>query len=226
MKKRILIAAALFSILCAAVISYFCFFRSKTVRIACVGDSITWGAYLKNRSRECYPSRLQQYLGNSYTVKNFGVNSATVQKDGDKPYWNQKAFQNSTSFSPDIVFLMLGTNDTKTQNWKDLSRFRQDYAALVDHYLSLPSQPEVYILTPPPVFSLENDGEIRFSMHREILAQEITAIKDIAAKKGCTVIDINEALSGQSQYFTLDGVHPDSKGAQVIAETVYRVLQN
>lgn len=221
MKKRI-ITAAFLTIVLAAAISYFCFFRSKPVRIACVGDSITWGAYLKNRSRECYPARLQQYLENSYLVKNFGVNSATVQSDGDKPYRDQKAFKNSAAFSPDVVFLMLGTNDTKTQNWKDAASFRDAYAALTDYYLSLPSHPKVYILTPPPVFSLEGDGQIRFSMHQENLAQEIIVMKEIARERDITVIDINKALTGQSRYFSLDGVHPDSEGAKIIAQTVYK----
>ena len=100
MKKRTFFAAACLGTACAAAVFSIVFFRPKAVRIACVGDSITWGAYLKNRSRECYPARLQQLLGNSYLVKNFGVNSATVQSSGDKPYREQPAFERSAAFSP------------------------------------------------------------------------------------------------------------------------------
>ncbi|MGI6007772.1 MAG: GDSL-type esterase/lipase family protein [Ruminococcus sp.] len=222
MKKKILITAACLAAVCIAALSYLYLFSSRPVRIACVGDSITWGAYLEKRSRECYPARLQQYLGKTFLVKNFGVNSATVQKSGDKPYWEQDAFLNSAAFAPDVVFLMLGTNDTKTQNRQGLSQFRQDYTDMIDYYLSLSSHPRVYILTPPPIFSLEGDGTVRFAMHPDTLLQEITVMKEVAAEKKLPVIDIYRKLSGQSQYFTLDGVHPDREGADVIAQTVYR----
>lgn len=222
MKKKFFLTAACLGIVCAAAVFSITFFNPGAVRIACVGDSITWGAYLKNRSRECYPSRLQQLLGNSYLVKNFGVNSATVQISGDKPYRKQNAFERSASFSPDVVFLMLGTNDTKSENWKDIDSFRREYEKLVDFYLDLPSSPRLYILTPPPLFSLEEDGSIRFSMHREYLALEISALKDIAEERNLPLIDIHEALTGEEQFFTLDGVHPDRNGAQLIAETVSR----
>lgn len=222
MKKRTFFAAACLGAACAAAVFSIVFFRPKAVRIACVGDSITWGAYLKNRSRECYPARLQQLLGNSYLVKNFGVNSATVQSSGDKPYREQPAFERSAAFSPNVVFLMLGTNDTKKGNWKDIDSFCRDYEKLIDFYLALPSSRRLYILTPPPLFSLEKDGAIRFAMHREYLNLEIALLKDIAEERNIPLIDIHEALLGQEQFFTLDGVHPDCGGAQLIAETVCR----
>ena len=145
-----------------------------------------------------------------------------MQSSGDKPYREQPAFERSAAFSPNVVFLMLGTNDTKKGNWKDIDSFCRDYEKLIDFYLALPSSPRLYILTPPPLFSLEKDGAIRFAMHREYLNLEIALLKDIAEERNIPLIDIHEALLGQEQFFTLDGVHPDCGGAQLIAETVCR----
>ena len=75
----------------------------NTIHVACVGDSITNGTE--------YPSDLWMKLGANYTVGNFGVGGATVSLDSDKPYMNQTDFQSAKQFLPNIVVIMLGTND-------------------------------------------------------------------------------------------------------------------
>ncbi len=87
------------------------------IRIACVGDSITFGATIKNRTQHCYPAELGGLLGKKYEVRNFGVNGATLLKRGDRPYWKLPAFKAATDFAPTIVIIKLGTNDTKPKNW-------------------------------------------------------------------------------------------------------------
>ena len=88
---------------------------SKT-RVACVGDSITYGAGVAGRESNSYPAVLGKLLGDKYEVKNFGVSGATLLKKGDNPYWRQGAFKKATDFKPNIVVIKLGTNDTKPQN--------------------------------------------------------------------------------------------------------------
>ena len=67
----------------------FCIFLAVTVlsgradsvtRIACVGDSITYGAAIRDRANHCYPKVLGDLLGKGYTVRNYGVNGATLLK--------------------------------------------------------------------------------------------------------------------------------------------------
>jgi len=81
------------------------------IRIACVGDSITYGAGIKGRVTKSYPAQLQELLGATYNVGNFGVSGRTLLKKGDKPYWENKAYKNALDFKPDIVIIKLGTND-------------------------------------------------------------------------------------------------------------------
>src|SRR5271168_4090727 len=100
------------------------------IRVACVGDSITFGAGVTKGWP--YPAQLGRMLGSGYDVRNFGVSGATLLRAGDKPYDKQKAFPAALAFKPDIVILMLGTNDTKPQNWgPHAAEFDADYRWLV-----------------------------------------------------------------------------------------------
>src|SRR3954451_2825248 len=79
------------------------------IKVACVGDSITYGSGLKDRAKESYPVVLQGLLGDKYEVRNFGVSGATLLKKGDKPYDKEKAYPQALDFRPDIVVIKLGT---------------------------------------------------------------------------------------------------------------------
>jgi len=62
------------------------------IKIACVGNSITYGSGVANREKNAYPEQLQSMLGNTYEVRNFGVGGRTLLKKGDKPYWETEAY--------------------------------------------------------------------------------------------------------------------------------------
>ena len=68
---------------------------SETIRVACIGDSITYGYSIKNRTKDCYPAQLGRMLGDEWQVRNFGVSGATLLKKGDLPYWDQQAFKDT-----------------------------------------------------------------------------------------------------------------------------------
>jgi acyl-CoA thioesterase-1 len=106
-------------------------------RIACVGDSITYGYGLASPSQQSYPAVLQTLLGTQHTVSNFGTSGCTLLKKGDKPYWNDANFGASDAFKPDVVVVMLGTNDAKPQNWAYQADFASDYGSMIDHYRAL-----------------------------------------------------------------------------------------
>ena len=55
-----------------------------TVKLACVGDSITQGVGAKRG--KSWPSQLQQMLGDKWKVENFGLSGATLMNSGNKPY--------------------------------------------------------------------------------------------------------------------------------------------
>ena len=55
------------------------------IRVACIGDSITWGFTLLNPWRQSYPALLQEKLGPEYAVRNFGYNDAAARFDPTTP---------------------------------------------------------------------------------------------------------------------------------------------
>ena len=117
------------------------------IRVACIGDSITWGFTLLRPSKQSYPALLQEKLGQDYDVRNFGYNDASARFDADTPYVKKRVYRDSIDWNPDIVLIMLGTNDTKRRNW-DPDIFRRNYTELVRSYIDLPSRPRVILIAP------------------------------------------------------------------------------
>src|SRR3954471_17052480 len=140
------------AVVAALTSSAFAADRAAKTKVACVGDSITFGAGIKDRAKT-YPADLQNLLGDQYDVKNFGVSGATLLKKGDKPYDKEKAYKASLDFKPDVVVIKLGTNDSKPQNWdKHKDDFAVDYKAMIDAFRQANPQVKVYCAFPVPVY--------------------------------------------------------------------------
>ena len=192
----------------------------SVTRIACVGDSITYGAAIRDRANHCYPKVLGDLLGKEYTVRNYGVNGATLLKNGDRPYWKLGAFKQATDFGPNVVILKLGTNDTKPQNWgKAGKEYEADLRAMVTHFKSLPTKPTIYLCLPAPVY------QTRWGINEKTVKEGvIPVIRKVAKDEGLTVIDLYQALSGKPALFP-DKIHPNAAGAKLMAQTIHTVLK-
>lgn len=192
--------------------------RKDAVRVACIGNSITFGAGIRNRSRDSYPSVLARMLGDSYWVKNFGVSARTMMNKGDHPYMNEPAYKNALAFNPNIVVIKLGTNDSKSFNWKYKADFMKDAQTMIDAFKGLPSQPKIYLCYPSKAY-LTGDG-----INDDIISKEIIPmIKKLAKKNDLSVIDLHTAMDGMPELFP-DRIHPNEKGAQVMAKAVYQSI--
>ncbi len=196
----------------------------RGVRIACVGDSITRGFLVWHRKKNAYPAQLRAMLGERFCVRNFGVNGHAAQRTADRPYWDSEAFASSTAFKPDTVLIMLGTNDSRGDNWRGVDSFRNDYRELALHYQSLESNPAVWLLTPPALFRLGRSATVRYGMDERAIPEICGAIESLARDLGCGLIDINTATASHPEVFKLDGVHPQAAGATLIARTVFDAL--
>ena len=192
--------------------------RKDAVRVACIGNSITFGAGIKNRSRDSYPSVLARMLGDNYWVKNFGVSARTMLNKGDHPYMNEPAYKNALAFNPNIVVIKLGTNDSKSFNWKYKADFMKDAQNMINAFKGLPSQPMIYLCYPSKAY-LTGDG-----INDDIISKEIIPmIKKLAKKNDLSVIDLHTAMDGMPELFP-DRIHPNEKGAQVMAKAVYQSI--
>jgi lysophospholipase L1-like esterase len=193
---------------------------AEPTRVACVGDSITFGSGVENREKNNYPAVLGRLLGEGYEVRNFGVGGATLQKNGDKPYWSLDAFKEAVAFEPQIVVIKLGTNDSKPQNWHGAEQYEIDLQSLVTHFRELRSKPKVYLCTPVPV---HKDA---FGIRESVVAGEVVpAVKKVAERTKTPVIDLYAALKNSGKDFP-DGVHPNAAGAKRIAETVATAIRD
>jgi lysophospholipase L1-like esterase len=192
----------------------------EPVRVACVGDSITYGAGIRERDEKSYPAQLQALLGDGYLVENFGVSGATLLKEGNKPYWKLKAFTEAREFQPDLVIIKLGTNDSKPGNWKHADQFKPNYIELIESFRALDSQPAVVICRPVPVFAT------RWGINNQTVVEEvIPRIEAVAEATGVKLVDLYAPLEGKPELVP-DKVHPNAEGAGVIAETLHKVVES
>lgn len=209
-----------------AIISLFLLFiavqyvaaQKKVIKIACIGNSITYGVGTRNPAKDSYPAVLGQMLGDGYEVRNFGVSARTMLMKGDNPYMKEERYRQALDYNPDIVTIKLGTNDTKPQNWRYKSDFKKDMETMIRTLRALPSKPEIYLCYPIPAYA------VQWGINDSIIVHGVMpVINRLAAKYGLKVIDLHTPLTGMKECFA-DNVHPNEKAAVRIAQAIYRQL--
>lgn len=193
-------------------------FLAAQTKIACVGDSITFGAGIQNRDENCYPAQLQKLLGKKYEVRNFGVSARTMLNKGDRPYTQEKAYRDSLAFTPDIVIIKLGTNDAKPENWRFKADFPKDTITLIESYKELASKPRIILCFPAPVI------QTRWNITEKITRGEVARlVHQVAQSEKVEFHDFHPALQDHDAWFP-DGIHPNADGAKAMAKSIYSKL--
>lgn len=190
------------------------------IKIACIGDSITFGYGIAphDRQRYSYPAILQRLLGNDYQVANFGHNGATAVTGFDA-YVGQFEYQLSQEFAAAIDIVMLGTNDAQSIYW-DASAFQSALTKLVNSYQALPATKQVYLMQPPACYSQDLPG-MEPNINQQVVYRSVQAV---AAQLGLHVIDLFVLTRGHPKWFT-DGIHPNRAGNQKIAQLIYSKIK-
>lgn len=204
-------------LLCLSALS----FCQDRIRVACVGDSVTYGYGIKDRDNDSYPAQLQALLGSGYDVRNFGHNGATLLRHGHRPYVTLPEYTQALDFKADLVVIHLGLNDTDPRNWPNYSEeFIPDYRALIDTFRTVNPKARIWICRMTPIMH----GHHRFqSGTRDWHAQEQKAIEQVAAGAGVGLIDLYSPLFVRPDLFA-DNLHPDVEGAGIMARTVYQAI--
>ncbi|MBN1185531.1 MAG: T9SS type A sorting domain-containing protein [Bacteroidales bacterium] len=186
------------------------------VRIAFMGNSITIGTGLANPSLQCYPSQLGSLLseiyGDTCIIGNFAVSGRTMLKHGDYPLWNEVQFQRALDFAPNICFILLGTNDSKPQNWDSHGgEFLDDYQSMIDTFKQRNPLVKFIVCYPPPAF------EVVWGIRDSVIVDGVMPLVDsIVKRNNAMLIDFYHALK-DSIYLFPDYIHPNAKGAGVMA---------
>ena len=203
------------------VLSFLGFAQKKTIKVACVGNSITYGYLLENRERDAYPSVLQKKLGKPYVVGNFGKSGATLLSKGHRPYIEQEEYKQALAFAGDIVVIHLGINDTDPRNWPNYrDDFIPDYLALIDSFKKANPKAHFLIALMTPIRHTHSRFE---SGTRDWHTEIQQAIECIAKEANAQLIDFHSPLYAYPQLLP-DAVHPNAEGAAMIAQVVYSAI--
>lgn len=191
---------------------------AQPVRVACVGNSITYGTGIADREHFSYPVQLQQMLGNEYVVGNFGKPGATLLYKGHRPYVEQPEFKEALRFKGDIAVIHLGINDTDPRNWPNYrDEFVKDYLSIMDSLRAANPKVRFILARMTPIA----DRHPRFQSGTKQWHDEIqTAIETVARVSGAELIDFHEPLYPYPNLLP-DAIHPNPEGAGILAKTVY-----
>lgn len=192
-----------------------------SIKVACVGNSITYGIGVKDKEKDSYPTLLQAMLGDEYFVGNFGKPGATLLNRGHRPYTEQKEYEDALAFNADIIVIHLGVNDTDPRDWPDFrDDFIKDYISLIDSFKSVNSNARIIIAGITPIW----DRHPRFLSGTKVWQDEIRdKISVVADICGVEFIDFYSVLHNHPFMFP-DAIHPNEEGASILAKTVYSAI--
>ncbi|MDA7597709.1 GDSL-type esterase/lipase family protein [bacterium] len=216
------------SLLCSAALVLLAFQSSiaqdakPAVKIACIGDSITFGHGIKD-PEGTYPAQLQQILGAESEVRNFGNSGRSILKKSmrgkqKRAFIFMKEHEDALAFEPDIVICNLGINDLMDFD-KFEDDFVTDYIELLTAYQSLASKPRIIVWASlAPLFkghAFFEDARIE-KINREIVK--------VVKKMDIESIDMERPLRNEDALFP-DNIHPNAGGAAIIAKVTAALLK-
>jgi lysophospholipase L1-like esterase len=191
---------------------------NSPIVVACVGDSLTAEGSRPGQGL-AYPDQLQGLLGSGYKVENFGHGGGTALKKGDFTYWKKKEYPLALASKPNIVIIMLGTNDSKPQNWVYGDQYVADYRDLIKSFQALDTHPRIYLCRVPTVVEPN-----KYKISEQVSVTIRQRIDELGKELGLTVIPMDQAYGGDLSVLGTDRVHGDARGALELAQTAAKVL--
>ena len=187
------------------------------LRVACVGDSITYGDKIDDRAAQSYPAVLERLSRGRFAVGNFGVNGTTALQGTGRAWVDTEACRDALAFAPDAVVLMLGINDLGFPERSD--RYPVHLRRIVERFRALSPPPRVLLCTLTPLAP----AEAHEPANRTIRETMNPAIRAVAAETGAAVVDVSSAFPNRPDLLP-DGLHPSPEGAEIIARAVLAAL--
>ncbi|MDR3216004.1 MAG: GDSL-type esterase/lipase family protein [Clostridiaceae bacterium] len=205
------------------------------VRVAAVGDSLTYG---HSWNGESYPVALAAALGGQYNVRNLGHNGASVTGFGGDSavgaYKTTAEYAQSLAFNPDIVLIMLGSNDSSAWS-KAQAKFESEFTALVDAYKNRNPDVKIIIMTSPQIASnaaFAGNAAAAATVNNIIRTEVKLRQESVASATGATVADIHGLIrnmidGGDKDIFRVnDGVHFTWHAAQAVATFLKDIIES
>ncbi|MBO6795296.1 MAG: arylesterase [Balneolaceae bacterium] len=182
-------------------------FAQEKKTILVFGDSITAGYGLEKH--QAFPAILQEKIdsvGLNYEVINGGLSGETSAGGARRINW---VLQRQV----DIMILELGGNDGL--RGIDLSSTKQNLQTIIDNALEKYPSMEIIIagMQVPPNLGIEYTQEF-MNLYPE-LAEENDLI---------LIPTILDKVGGYDEYMLADQIHPNEKGHEIVAQTIWETL--
>lgn len=199
----------------------------KLIKVACVGDSITHGTTSSDESAYNYPVYLQRMLGYDYYVEKYGAPGFSMTSTDTFSYMSYGAmYQGSINAKPDVVIMMLGTNDCNPfddyKDWTNPQRantFKMSAVTMINAYMRANKDVQIYMMTPPTVPQ-------NADWANNVKTYAVPLVTEVAESKGCYLIDIYSWSLKNTKVFAGDGLHPKNGTYENLAKAVYDGLKD
>lgn len=192
------------------------------LKVACVGNSITYGYGTPDPSTDSYPAQLKTMIDTTrYEVRNFGKSRATLVEGTYFPYASQPEHDAAIAFAPDVVVIHLGVNDTDPRVWPDhRDDFIAHYLRLIDRFRTANPNVRVIIANASPLTVAHGRYKSSTMDWRYQVREAIATVAEITESE---LIDFETALIDHQNTIT-DAVHPNKRGLGYLAEMVAKAL--
>jgi lysophospholipase L1-like esterase len=205
--------------------------KQRVLRVACIGDSITYGLGLANREKDSYPAQLQKMLDEmfpgEYEVRNFGNSGRGIYLDSmrgseKRGFRYMPEHKAALAWKPDIVISNLGINDNgeyikEYTGGRKRGQFIDDYLALLGDYRKANPKVKPFIWTK---LSPLAEGQRFYRSPEPFLMQ--ADLEEVAKRMSAVGIDMQEPLREEmDDIFARDKIHPNAEGARIIAEKTF-----
>lgn len=205
------------------------------IKVACIGDSITYGYGIADRANDSYPAQLQKLLDakepGKYEVRNFGNSGRGIYLDSmrgreKRGFRWMKEHKAALEWKPDIVISNLGINDCgeyikEYTGARRRGQFEGDYLALLKDYKAANKGVRFYVWTK---LSPLAEGQRFYRSPEPFLMQRDLEL--VAERMGAIGIDMQEPLREViDEVLAKDKIHPDAKGARIIAEATFEAMK-
>ena len=201
----------------------------NSYKVACCGDSLTYGHAWPN---EAYPVYINDYAEHVFEIKNCAENGLSITGYGgsynnpNQRYQLRDVYNTSISFNPDVVILGLGSNDaTGWANAKD--QYEERYKELIDSYIEKLGEGVKFIMIVSPPTLNPNS----FNIPNDVIKNNVNPIqRELAEEYGMEMLDLRELFEEKEGGYTSfirpgDGVHLSVDGAKFVAEQIAQILE-
>ncbi len=201
---------------------------AERTKVACIGDSITYGFGLADRAKESYPSRLQALLDEAspgkYEVRNFGNSGRGIYLDSmrgseKRGFRYMKEHKDALAWKPDVVVCNLGINDCgeyikEYTGARKRGQFARDYLALLEDYRKV--NPDAKLFVWKKLAPLTKGQKFYRSPEPFLMQYDI---EGVAKRAHAVMIDMQLPLrDAMDTFISGDHIHPTAAGADAIAK--------